>query len=128
MRTGLAKYLVLLTQATEGLEDVRVVPSIRNLGEFNKPTIVVKTDTLTKLPAAPKSNLGSFTVTLISPHDDMDRAEDQLDDLLELFLPQLFTWQLNWESASQASYNDKLCYDIVVTSIMTPENEEEDNG
>lgn len=129
LRSDLADYLSTVTVGTEGLEDVKVVRSVRALGEINRPTLVLKTDSYEKLPAAPLlKRLGHFTATLISPRRDIDEAEDQLDELLELFLPALFTFGLSWDSATQVGYGDSLlAFDITIRTILTTE-EETDNG
>ena len=124
LRTDLAAYLQDVCQATTGLEDVRVVASVRDVGALSKPLLVVKTNALEKLPQAPRSQyVGSFTLTLVSPHQDIDAAEDDLEARLELLLPALFTFGLNWESATQAAFTESLlCYDIAVTSIYKRED------
>lgn len=119
-RTALVEYLTTLVASTPGLEDVRVIPTIRYVGEISKPILIVKTNSLAKIPAAPRAGfLGSFTLTLVSPHKDLDRAEDDLEGRLEVLLPSLFSWGLLWESADQAQYDeDRICYDISTTSVL----------
>lgn len=119
LRTDLAAYLTELLAVTPGLDDVKVVPSVRPLGELDQPVLIVKTDTYQKTPAAPLSNLtGGFTLTLISPHRDIDRAEDDLEDRLTLLAPLLFTAGISWQDATQVGYGDTyLGFDIRVTSI-----------
>lgn len=129
LRSDLADYLATVVAGTEGMEDVRVVRSVRALGEINRPTIILKTDSYEKLPEAPlKKRVGLFTATLVSSHQDIDKAEDQLDDLLELFLPALFTFGLSWQSATQVAYDEtRLAFDIIIRTILITE-EEADNG
>ena len=80
LRTDLAAYLADVCEATTGLEDVRVMPSVRDVGALSKPALIVKTNALEKLPQAPRSQyVGSFTLTLVSPHQDIDKAEDDLE-------------------------------------------------
>ncbi len=119
LRADLIAYLGELIPTIEGLEDVRVIPSVRALDELSKPVLIVKTNGLRKLAQSPRSHMGGeFTLTLVSPHQDIDKAEDDLDARLELLLPGLFTFGLSWQSADQANYDDtRLCYDITVTSI-----------
>jgi hypothetical protein len=124
LRTDLVAYLQEICTATTGLEDVRVEASVRDVGALSKPLLVVKTNALEKLPQAPRSQyVGTFTLTLVSPHQDIDAAEDDLEARLELLLPTLFTYGLNWESATQAAFTESLlCYDIAVTSIYKRED------
>ena len=120
VRTTLVEYLTTLVASTPELEDVRVIPTIRYVGEISTPILIVKTNSLAKIAAAPRAGfLGSFTLTLVSPHKDLDRAEDDLEGRLEVLLPSLFTWGLLWESADQAQYDkDRICYDIHTTSVL----------
>jgi hypothetical protein len=124
LRTDLTLYLQEICTATTGLEDVRVMPSVRDVGALSKPVLIVKTNALEKLPQAPRSHFqGSFTLTLVSPHQDIDLAEDDLEARLEVLLPALFTFGMNWESATQAAFTESLlCYDIAVTSIYKRED------
>lgn len=119
-RTALIEYLTTLVAATPELEDVRVIPTIRYVGEISKPILIVKTNSFSKIAAAPRAGLlGSFTLTLVSPHQDLERAEDDLEARLEVLLPALFTWGLLWESADQAQYDEnRICYDITTTSVL----------
>jgi hypothetical protein len=119
-RTALIEYLEVLVAGVPALEDIRIIKSIRFVGEIATPILVVKTNSLAKIPAAPRAGfLGSFTLTLVSPHKDLDKAEDDLEGRLEVLLPSLFTWGLLWESADQAQYDeDRICYDIHTTSVL----------
>lgn len=120
MRKDLAAYLEQLVAEIEPLNDIKVVDSTRALGEITRTTLVVKTDRYEKLPEAPQKRQGRFVLTLISKHQDIDRAEDDLDDRLEVLLPALTTSGLIWTSAAQVGYGDSnLAYDITVTSILT---------
>jgi hypothetical protein len=119
-RTALIEYLTTLVASEPALEDIRIIKSVRFVGEISTPILIVKTNSLSKIPAAPRSGfLGDFTLTLVSPHKDLDRAEDDLEGRLEVLLPSLFTWGLLWESADQAQYDaDRICYDIHTTSVL----------
>lgn len=120
MRKDLAAYLEQLVAEIEPLKDIKVVDSTRALGEITRTTLVVKTDRYEKLPEAPQKRQGRFILTLISKHQDIDRAEDDLDDRLEVLLPALTTSGLIWTSAAQVGYGDSnLAYDITITSILT---------
>jgi hypothetical protein len=122
MRKELAEYLQTVIDATPGLEKVRVVPSVRNVGTISQPLLIVKTDAYERLAAAPfTKRQGNFTLTLVSKHQDIDEAEDELDALLEVLLPALLTASLGWTDATQVGYGESnLAYDIRVTSILTP--------
>jgi hypothetical protein len=129
MKSTLVDYLADVVLAEPTLADIRVVGSVRELGELGKtPVMVVKTNGFEKLPAAPHKRVGHFTATLVSPHRDIDRGEDDLDTRLEVLLPLLLTAGLNWTDATQTVWGKDadgnpahLCYDIALDSILTPE-------
>jgi hypothetical protein len=123
IRTDLCDYLAGILAATTGLTDIKLVRSVRELGEIAGPVLIVKTDSFEKLAAAPlQKRQGNFTATLISPHQDIDRAEDDLDDRLEILLPTLLTHAVLWVDATQVGYGERnLAYDIRLTSILTNE-------
>lgn len=130
MKSVLVEYLADVVLAEPALADIRVVGSVRELGELGKrPVLVVKTNGFEKLPAAPQTKrMGHFTATLVSPHRDIDRGEDDLDARLEVLLPLLLTAGLNWTEATQTVWGKDaegnpahLCYDITLDSILTPE-------
>lgn len=120
-RSSLIAYLEPVIAAAPGLEAVRVVRTVRATDKLSKPTLIVRTNTFEKLPAAPLSSmLGRFTLCLVSPHTDVERAEDQLDDLLEILLPLLLTSGVIWEQATQTQYDDQhLAYDITIQTILS---------
>ena len=123
MRRALAAYLEQVRDATPGLERVKVVESVRALGTLSQTTLIVKTDSYTPEPVAPLSKRrGNFTLTLVSRHQDIDDAEDDLDDTLEVLLPALLTHAVIWTEATQVGFGDSnLAYDIKVTSVLIPD-------
>lgn len=106
---------------TEGLEDIKLIRSVRATDQLGRqPILIVKTDSLEKIPEAPRSVLGNSTLILVSPHVDVDKAEDQLDDLLEILLPALISKYIMWQRATQTKYDDQhIAYDITVTNILS---------
>lgn len=120
-RDEVIAYLTPILAETAGLEKVKLVKSIRSLGELGAKTpLIVKTDSYEKLPQAPMSKrLGHFTLILVSTKRDLDEAEDQLDDLLEILLPKLISSGIIWDTATQTAYDDThLSYDISIRSIL----------
>jgi hypothetical protein len=121
-RDSLIEALEPILADTEGLEGVRLVKSVRNVGELSTPVLIVKTDAFEINAAAPRTAaVGQFSLILVSPHKDLDKAEDQLDDLLELLLPTLLSASLVWSRAEQKQFYDDshICYEIAVTAILT---------
>ena len=118
-RDTLIQFLETILPSTEGLEGIKLVKSIRANDVLSQPILVVKTVSFVKLAEAPIGNMmGEFLLTLVSPHNDIERAEDDLDDLLEVLLPALFNSHLVWTSATQVSLEGHLAYDIAVSNIL----------
>jgi hypothetical protein len=119
-RLELVEYLKALMLGTEGLEDVRVIPSVRAVDSLSKPVLIVKTNTYERVPEQPRLIRGNFTLTLVSPHVNIDRAEADLEDMLELLLPALYTAQLLFGEATQVGYDDThIGYDITLMSLLS---------
>lgn len=120
-RDSLIAYLEGVLAGTPGLEGVEVVKSARGTDALNKPTLVIQTQGYDKLPAAPiKKRQGRFLATLVSPLRDLDKAEDQLDDLLDILLPALFTSGIIWNTADQGGFDESyLAVEITITSILS---------
>ena len=121
LRSDLIAYLEALLPTVVGLEDVRIIPTVRAVDEIKSPILIVKTNTREPLPQAPRrSVLGDFTLTIVSPHTDIERAEDDLEARLELLEPSLTTWGMIWKSSTQVQYDEqRIAYDISITSIFT---------
>lgn len=129
MKSVLVDYLTDVVLSNPATADIKVVGSNRELGELGKtPVLVVKTNSFEKISAAPQKRTGHFTAALVSPHRDIDRAEDDLDTRLEVLLPLLLTSGLNWTEATQVGWGrdadgnpTNLAYDINIDSILTQE-------
>jgi hypothetical protein len=122
-RDSLIAHLEPILAGTAGLEDVRLIKSVRNIGALSQPTLIIKTDAFELNAQAPRSAaIGVFTLVLVSPHTDIDKAEDQLDDLLEMLLPTLLGSAIVWSRAEQTAFDDThLSYDIAVTALLSQE-------
>lgn len=123
LRADLIEYLATLIEDDPALSKIHLVGSARSVDAPSRPNLIVKTNGFRKLPQAPQKNLtGEFTLTLVSKHTDIDLAEDELEALLELLLPKLFTWGLSWDTADQVGWTDSLiAYDVTVNSIFKKE-------
>ena len=99
----------------------RIVPAQRNVDFGNKVTLLVKQRSYVRLAQAPASHLTiEFVLTLVSKHQDIDRAEDELDELLPDLLPLLETSKMRWESATKVEVDgNRLGYDIIL-HLVTP--------
>jgi len=103
------------------LADLRVIATERSLDDTTQPTALIRTKSYDRNPAAPVShrNVG-LLLTLISPHTDLDRAGDQLDDITTAALDYLDT-RFAHEQATSVAYADRLAFDIPFTVIASKE-------
>lgn len=105
------------------LADVQISAAARDIGELDRPYLIVRTGEYAPTPQAPMRNITwSGTVTLVSPHRDQIKAEDQLEALLEVLGPHLLNYQMLWSSAPLTNYDEQhIALDINVTSIFQKE-------
>lgn len=112
----------LITEALAGgpREDTKVVTSERELGQLDRSAVLVRGATLARTPGAPLShrNVG-LTVTIVSAHQDLDYAEDDLDELVPDILDALDHQSiLTWTGARKVAYDDThLAYDVDIDVI-----------
>jgi hypothetical protein len=119
-RSSLIAFLGPLLSDTAGLEGIRLIPSVRATDTISTPILIVRTDSFEKLTEAPRWTQGNFILALVSNHTDVDRAETQLDDLLQILLPTLLGAGVMWDRATQTQYDDQhIAYDITVRSILS---------
>lgn len=123
-RTVVLDTLETIIANVPELADVRLVRAPREVGELGStPIIVVKTGEYARTPEAPLRNVTwSGTATLVSPHRDVDKAEDDLEARLEVITPRLTTAALKWLNAELVNYDDQhLALDIHLTAIFQKE-------
>lgn len=103
----------------EALAGVRVIATEAALDAMEVPTALIRNKSFGRHPQAPLShrNVG-LLLTLISPHQDLDLAGDQLDELLEGVLDYLDT-RFKYEDATAVGYGDYLAFDIPLTILAT---------
>lgn len=103
------------------LAPLRVIATERALDSINEPTALIRAKSFDRTPAAPQShrNVG-LLLTLISPHIDLDRAGDQLDDITTAALDYLDT-RYSHDPATAVGYGDRLAFDIPFTVIASKE-------
>lgn len=120
-RTSFLDALQAILDSTVGLEDVTLIRSARQVGEVGqKPILQARTTEWTRTPQAPMRNITwTGTATLVSPHRDLDAAEDQLEELLDLITTSLTSFSFTWSAAPLVNYDDQhLAVDINVTAIF----------
>jgi hypothetical protein len=102
------------------LADFRVIATERELDDIQVPTALIRQRTIVRTPGLPLSHRDvGMILTLISPHTDLDRAADQLDEPVLAALDYLDQYQ--HEGATQVGYLDRLAYDLPFTVITAKE-------
>lgn len=97
------------------LADVRVIATERELDDIQVTTALIRMKGIARTTGAPMSHRDySVTLTVISPHLDLDLAGDELDVLAEAVLDYLST-RFQSEPAQVVGYLDRLALDIPVT-------------
>ena len=121
IRTDLADALRTDWASIPALGGVRVVATERELDDVTVPTALIRQKTVTRTPQAPQSHRSiGILLTLISPHLDLDRAGDQLDDIVPAALDYLDP-RYGHEEATAVGYAKRLAYDIPLTVIASKE-------
>lgn len=106
------------------LADIKIVTSEREIGRIDRAAVLVKQQSIARLPAAPLShrNVG-LIATVISAHQDLDRAEDDLDVIVPDILDALDNQAtLTWRGATKVGWGESnLAYDITLEVIADKE-------
>lgn len=124
-RTATLDALAVILASHPDLEDVRLIRSARPVGEVGKtPILQVRTTQWEPTPQAPLRNVTwTGTATLVSPHRDLDRAEDDLEKRLEALSTRLRTASFAWTVGTLTDYDDQhISIDITLTAIFQKEN------
>lgn len=106
--------------------DWRIVDVERAVDELDAVTVVIKLDTITRPREAPNSGryMVGWTVTVMQPHADPDRADPAVYDACLELVAALdgITW-LTWTTAQKVLAGDRYAFDITVETITTPREE-----
>lgn len=107
----------------------RIVGVERDLDELEAGavSVVIKLDSISRLPEAPRSGryLVGWTITVVQPHVDPEQADPAVyDACLQLVaeLDGLGSW-LRWTTAQKALEAGRYAFDITVESITREETE-----
>jgi hypothetical protein len=97
----------------------KLVPFSRGLDTPSQVTVMVHATAIRDAPAAPQGALETeFTLSVIDPQTDPERAQGALDDeVLELIHALKAVPFLIWESAEPTLVQDSLSWDIKTTVI-----------
>lgn len=129
-RTMFLDALETIVAAETGLAGLRVIRSPRQVDDLGKtPIIQAKTDRYQRTPASPTRNLTwTGVATLVSPHRDVDKAEDHLEALFEALMVPLTSSRFVWGEAPLVAYGQNedgspkyLALDISITAIFQKE-------
>lgn len=113
----------LETALTAAFPDIKVIATEKALGDITKPTLLIRGRSVTLTDGAPLSHRDvGLLLTLISPHLDLDRAADQLDDLVIQVLDWLDPRYSHEPAAMVGWTTTRLAYDIPTTIIASKEN------
>jgi hypothetical protein len=121
-RSEFADALAAAWADIPALAGVRVVATERELDVIDRPTFVIRSKSIARSPEAPISHrdiglLGS----LISPHVNLDIAQDQLDDLVDAVLDHLDTFCRHGDATTAAWNDSRLAFDIPITILASKE-------
>lgn len=121
VRTELAEQLTTDWADIPTLAVLRVVTTERELDDIQTPTALLRTNTIGKAPTAPNSHRHvGLLLSLISPHLDLDRAADELDELVSAALDYLDPRFLH-DDATVVGYGNRLAFDIPITVLAAKE-------
>lgn len=119
VRTDLAAKLRNDWRTIPALAGVRVVATERALDDIKTPTALIRQTSIGKSPDMPYSHRQvGILLTLISAHTDMERAGNQMDNLVPAALDYLDTRFLH-DDATAVGYGQRLAYDIPIT-VLAP--------
>lgn len=103
----------------------KVIPEQRMPDTIKSTTVVLKHLSIEKLAEAPAGHLRNEVVlTVATPHEDIAKAENALDDAVVKLLSTLDGHKtINWASAKKAQVTDAyLGWDITLTVITEKES------
>lgn len=95
----------------------RIIPYETNPDVQATTVVMLKQESIERNPAAPLGahDIG-FTVTIESPLDGLEKAEDELDDGVVLLLHKLDELHIAWKTAKKVlATSGRLAYDITLT-------------
>ena len=116
----------LIEEAFTGtpLEGIKVVTSDRAIDRPTKPFLVVASRGWARFPAAPMTYLNAqLVVKIVSPNQDLDKAEAQLDDIVPEVMNALDRKAtIAWTEATKSDWGDSLLsYELPITVITSKE-------
>jgi hypothetical protein len=103
--------------------DWKIVRSSVNLDRLAKPVVIIKQQSIERLSVANQGHheIG-FVLTIVSPLENLTKAEDQLDDSTNALIHALDDGDVHWTRAEKVQYADKyLAYDVNLTLVSKKE-------
>lgn len=102
----------------------RIIPHETNPDVQNTTVVMLKQESIDRNPAAPQGAHDiTFTVTIESPLEGLERAEDILDDQVNLLIHKIDDLGIAWTTAKKvlAPSSGRLAYDITLTLTSNKE-------
>ncbi|MDU0367673.1 hypothetical protein RWH45_10630 [Microbacterium sp. KSW4-17] len=121
VRQQVAEHLSEVFAADTDLPEIYVVATERQLDDIHKLTIQLRGTSIGRLPQAPLSQRAiRMSAIVISAHDDLDMAVDELDEVVPLILDS-FDTSFQHEDAELVQYGTHMAYTIPLTVIASKE-------
>lgn len=99
-----------------------IVPYETNPDVRFNTVVMLKQQRIERTPAAPQGAHDiTFTVTIQSPLDGLEKAEDILDDQVNALLHEIDALGIAWTTAEKVLSNNRLAYDISLSLTSTKE-------
>lgn len=109
-----------LTAAWAGIPELaalRVIATERDLDDIQRPTALIRQKRIARTPTVPNSHrTTTLLLTLISPHLNLDKALDQLDEFVYAALDYISP-RYTHDEAEIVGYGARLAYDVNVQII-----------
>ena len=109
-----------LTAAWAGIPELaalRVIATERDLDDIQRPTALIRQKRIARTPTLPNSHrTTTLLLTLISPHLNLDKALDQLDEFVHAALDYISP-RYTHDEAEIVGYGARLAYDVNVQII-----------
>lgn len=99
----------------EDLARVRVIATERELDDIRTRTVVLRQTGIRRAPEAQGLWEVSVALAAVSGMQDLDRAADELDSLVQDVLDALTDLGIAHDGATSVAYGNRLAYDIPLT-------------
>lgn len=103
------------------LPDIDVIATERELDRLPRLTVQIRVNSIGKAPEVPLSHrLVRLDLVVISAHDDIDMATDELDEVVPVILNDLDK-RFPHDDAELARYGEYMAYRIPIQTLASKE-------